>query len=133
LEIADASTGEHDMALLTRRRTLILAGGALLVPGKVALAHHGWGSYDAENPLELAGTIEAMAYEWPHAEMWLATADKTWEVVLGPPSRTQGRGLTAEVAVSGAEATVYGYPHRSRDDEIRVEWVRVNGETYQMR
>jgi hypothetical protein len=54
-------------------------------------------------------------------------------VVLGPPSRTQGRGLTADVAVPGTEATVMGYPHRSREVEIRVEWVRVNGETFQMR
>jgi hypothetical protein len=121
------------MTLLTRRRTLLIAGGALLVPGKVALAHHGWGSYDAENPLELTGTIEAVAYDWPHAEMMLAAEERTWEVVLGPPSRTQGRGLTQEVAVPGTEATVMGYPHRSRETEIRVEWVRVNGETYQMR
>jgi hypothetical protein len=121
------------MTLLSRRAALVLAGSALLVRPRGALAHHGWGSYDAENPLELTGTIEAMSFEWPHAEMHLATADKTWEVVLAPPSRTRARGLTEDVAVVGTECTVMGYPHRSRDVEIRVEWVRVNGETYRMR
>jgi Family of unknown function (DUF6152) len=121
------------MILLSRRATLLLAASGVLIPAGRALAHHGWGSYDAENPLELTGTIEAMSYEWPHAAMMLATADKTWEVVLGPPSRTRSRGLSDDIAVVGTECTVMGYPHRTRDVEIRVEWVRVNGETFQMR
>jgi Family of unknown function (DUF6152) len=121
------------MIALSRRSAFVAAGAALLVPGRRVLAHHGWGSYDAENPLELTGTIEDISYEFPHAGMHLATADKTWEVVLGPPTRTRSRGLTEDVATVGTECTVMGYPHRSHDDEIRVEWVRVNGETYQMR
>ncbi len=121
------------MTVLARRAVLILGGAALLVPARGVLAHHGWGSYDAENPLEITGTIEAISYEFPHADMQLATADKTWDVVLGPPTRTRGRGLTEDIAAVGTECTVMGYPHRSQDDEIRVEWVRVNGETYQMR
>lgn len=121
------------MTVLSRRNVLVLAGAALLVPARGPRAHHGWGSYDAENPLELTGTIEEISYEFPHAGMRLATADKTWDVVLGPPTRTRGRGLTEDVAEVGRECTVMGYPHRSHDDEIRVEWVRVDGETYQMR
>jgi hypothetical protein len=121
------------MIVLSRRNALLLAGAGLLLPARGALAHHGWGSYDAANPLELTGTIEAMSYEFPHAEMLLASADQTWEVVLGPPTRTRSRGLTEDIATVGTECTVMGYPHRSNDAEIRVEWVRVNGETYQMR
>lgn len=121
------------MALITRRRALLLAGGALFLPAGAARAHHGWGSYAAETPLALTGIIEAMSYDWPHAEMLLATEERTWEVVLGPPSRTRGRGLTEEVAVAGVEATVMGYRHRSRESEIRVEWVAIAGVTYPMR
>lgn len=120
------------MSRLSRRALLLLAGGALLAV-RPARAHHGWGSYDAENPLELTGRIVAISYEWPHAGMALAAGDKTWEVVLGPPSRTRTRGLTEDVAVVGTEATVMGYPHRTRDSEIRVEWVRIDGTTYPMR
>ena len=121
------------MITMSRRRALLLAGAGLVMPIRGALAHHGWGSYDAANPLELTGIIEDISYEFPHAGMYLATSDKTWEVVLGPPTRTRSRGLTEDIAVPGIECTVMGYPHRSHDAEIRVEWVRVNGETYQMR
>lgn len=121
------------MAVLTRRSALLLAGGALFLPATAARAHHGWGGYQADNPLELTGVIEAMSFDWPHAEMLLRTEEQLWEVVLAPPSRTRSRGLTEEVAVAGAEATVMGYPHRSRAEEIRVEWVAVAGTTYRMR
>jgi hypothetical protein len=114
------------------RRALILAVPALLLP-RAARAHHGWGSYDAESPLELTGTIEAMSFDWPHAGMHLAASDRVWEVVLAPPSRTRARGLTEEVARIGRECTVMGYPHRTRETEIRVEWVRVGDDTFRMR
>lgn len=114
------------------RRALILAVPALLLPG-TARAHHGWGSYDADNPLELTGTIEAMSFDWPHCEMHLATGDRVWEVVLAPPSRTRARGLTEEVAEIGRECTVMGYQHRNREVEIRVEWVRIGDDTFRMR
>ena len=121
------------MIRLSRREALLVAGAGLLVPWRSAFAHHGWGSYDAEKPLELSGRIAAMSYEWPHAEMRLAVGDKNWEVVLGPPTRTRSRGLTDDRAKVGTDVTVMGYPHRTRESEIRVEWVRVAGDTYQMR
>lgn len=121
------------MHSLSRRHALLLAAGALLAPFRNAAAHHGWGSYDAEKPLELSGRIAAMSYEWPHAGMNLAVGDKTWEVVLGPPTRTRSRGFTDDKSKVGTEVTVMGYPHRTRESEIRVEWVRVAGSTFQMR
>lgn len=121
------------MRRISRRTLLCLGGGALLLPFRPAAAHHGWGSYDADNPLEITGKVKAISYDWPHAEMHLTTAERMWEVVLAPPSRTRARGLTEEVAVPGAEATILGYPHRSREVEIRVEWVRIDGTTYTMR
>lgn len=121
------------MESLSRRRALLVFGATLLLPLRSVHGHHGWGNYDPDNPMELSGIIETMAYDWPHAEMHLAAEDRLWEVVLGPPSRTRGRGLTEEVAVPGVEATVMGYPHRSRAGEIRVEWVAVSGERFMMR
>jgi hypothetical protein len=121
------------MRQISRRAALALGGAFLLLAGRAARAHHGWGSYDAANPVEIDGVIEAIVYEWPHAELTLATDDGTREIVLGPPTRTRSRGLTEDVAVPGTPCTVMGYVRRDRPEEVRVEWVRVNGQTYMMR
>lgn len=47
------------------RTILALALGAMLVG--TAAAHHGWGSYDAANPITVAGPILTSKYENPHA------------------------------------------------------------------
>lgn len=121
------------MTALSRRELLVFGAAALLLPPGLAHAHHGWGSYDADNPLEITGRIESIVFDWPHAEMMLATDNGTLEIVLAPPSRTRARGLLEEVAQVGREVTVMGYRHRSRPEEVRVEWVQVDGETYRMR
>ena len=41
-------------------RFLVLAAGATLVAGG-ALAHHGWGSYDAAKPFTIRGQVETHA------------------------------------------------------------------------
>lgn len=121
------------MTVLTRRTAILLTGSALFLPAGAARAHHGWGNYRADEPLELSGVIEAISFDWPHAEMLLRSEGRLWAVVLAPPSRTRSRGLTEEVATVGVEARVMGYAHRSHPDEIRVEWVAVAGTTYRMR
>ena len=49
-------------------------------------AHHGWSGYDSSKALELKGTIVESGYEHPHGFVRLKAADKTWFVVLAPPS-----------------------------------------------
>jgi hypothetical protein len=39
------------------------------------------------------------------------------------------RGLQEEMIRPGAVVEVMGYPHRSRDIELRAEWIKVNGTT----
>ena len=58
----------------------------------VALAHHGWSSYDSSKVLTLAGTIRDAGYEHRHGFVTLETPGKTWLVVLAPPSRMENRG-----------------------------------------
>jgi hypothetical protein len=110
---------------------LVLGAGLALAPA--ASAHHGWGSYDANNPLELSGTVESVRFENPHGVLMLATADKTWEVVLAPPFRMTNRGLRPEMIQVGETVEVMGYPHRSIETELRAEWIRINGTTTQLR
>lgn len=111
------------------KRWLLLA--ALTAPS--ALAHHGWSEYDASKPLNLAGTIESSTYTQPHGQLRLKTADGSWNVVLAPPSRMEARGLDKAMLTPGQHAVVYGYPHRSKSDEMRAERVTINDKTIELR
>ena len=113
------------------RRHLIVA--ALAAVPLVAAAHHGWSEYDATQTLKLTGTIESASYEHPHGSIRLKTTGKTWEAVLAPPSRMDNRGLSREMLKVGAEATVEGYPNKSKPDEMRAERITVAGKTVELR
>ena len=98
-----------------------------------AFAHHGWSEYDTGQPLELAGSIAESGYVHPHGMVQLKTADKTWTVVLAPPSRMQNRGLNPDMLVPGKRATAYGYPNRNNPGELRAERITVDGKTTELR
>ena len=114
----------------TRRILVLLAALTAAAP---AVAHHGWGSYDAQSPQTLTGTIERIAYGNPHATIWLKTEAKTWEVVLAPPFRMVNRGLAQDGLRTGMTVTVMGYPHRQKPVELRAEWIRVGEQVTQLR
>lgn len=69
-----------------------LAGGLLL---SLALAHHGWSSYDASRVITTTGVITEVTFEFPHATIWIEvppsglTLQRKWYVVLAPPSRME--------------------------------------------
>lgn len=108
---------------------LAATAAAVAIPAasRPAAAHHGWGAYDAGSPQTLTGTVERVQPEGPHAAIRLRAAGgggKTWEVVLAPPSRMRNRGLPADTLRPGDTVELRGYPHRTREDEIRAEWIR---------
>lgn len=98
-----------------------------------ASAHHGWSEYKADQPLQLTGTIEESGYIQPHGYVRLKTADKTWLVVLAPPSRMENRGLAKDMLATGGKASVYGYPNRNKPDELRAERITIEGKTTELR
>lgn len=98
-----------------------------------ASAHHGWSEYDAKQPKRLTGTIEESSYQQPHGVVRLKTADKTWVVVLAPPSRMESRGLEKDMLAVGGEVTVFGYPNRSKPNELRAERITVGGKVTELR
>lgn len=105
---------------------------ALLVASQ-ASAHHGWSEYDAKQPLRLSGTIEEFGYEHPHGFVRLKTADKTWLVVLAPPSRMENRGLARTRLAKGASVAVEGYPKRTDAGELRAERITIGDKTTELR
>ena len=98
-----------------------------------ALAHHGWSEYDAGRPMQLAGIVEQSSYAQPHGTLRLKTAERTWLVVLAPPTRMDSRGLTPEMVKSGAQVSVYGYPRCDNTAELRAERITTGDKTTELR
>jgi hypothetical protein len=97
------------------------------------LAHHGWGSYDASKPITVAGPIETVKYENPHALITVKAPDKVWTVTLAPVSRMQARGAPPELVAVGKMVSAYGYPSTVEKDEMRAERITVDGKTVELR
>lgn len=113
-------------------RVLSAALAVALVPATLA-AHHGWSSYNEKQPLTVDGTIGESTYANPHGTASLQTADKTWDVVLAPPSRMEARGLTQAMLAKGTKARVLGYQHKENPNEMRAERITIDGKTVELR
>ena len=113
-------------------RVLSAALAVALVPATLA-AHHGWSSYNEKQPLTVDGTIAESTYANPHGMARLQAADKTWEVVLAPPSRMEARGLTQAMLAKGTKARVLGYQHKQNANEMRAERITIDGKTVELR
>ena len=96
-------------------------------------AHHGWSEYDSSRTLTLSGKMLDSGYEHPHGHIRLEAPDKTWQVVLAPPSRMQQRGATADRIAPGKTCTVFGYPHTSDPNEARIEYIVLDGKRIELR
>ena len=115
---------------MTKSLTLLAAFIALAGP---ALAHHGWGSYDAANPVTVTGPILNSKYENPHATITVKGKDKEWTVTLAPTFRMTNRGASADVVAVSKTVIAYGYASTVEKDEMRAERITVDGKVYEMR
>ena len=110
----------------------------LAVPG-IAIAHHGWSSYDAGRTVRVTAPLTNVAWRNPHGEADLAEADvlrdgRTWRVVLAPVGRMEGRGLREGDLSAGQPVTVVGYPRTDGTPEMRIERViTADGRTVELR
>ncbi len=114
-------------------RRPILAISLVALAGGGALAHHGWGSYDASKPVTVSGPILASKFENPHATITVKGPDKVWTVTLAPTFRMLNRGATADMVAVGKTVSAYGYPSTVERDEMRAERITVEGKTIEMR
>jgi hypothetical protein len=118
---------------MTRIWQALILFAAVLLAGDYVSAHHGWSGYDSSKVLELKGTIVESGYEHPHGFVRLKAADKTWVVVLAPPSRMEARQLPRKNLAAGTEAVVIGYPSRTDSEEMRAERITIGGKTTELR
>jgi hypothetical protein len=101
--------------------------------GGGALAHHGWGSYDAAKPITVSGPIVTSKFENPHASITVRASDKVWTVTLAPTSRMIGRGATRQMVAVGKRVSAYGYASTTQANEMRAERITVDGKTIELR
>jgi hypothetical protein len=118
------------MTPISRRLFLLLTSALVPAP---AFAHHGWSGYDTEKAFELTGQIRNSTFENPHCEIEVEAESKLWHFVLAPPSRMQRRGITPEMIAPGKTCTVFGYPHKSKPDEARIEYIVLDGTRIELR
>ena len=120
---------------MNHMRHLLMGIGAALSLGicTVAVAHHGWSSYQTEVQ-KLTGVIEESSYVSPHGSIRLKAGDtRTWLVILAPPSRMTNRGLTPEMLKVGTTVSVEGYQHKEDAGEMRAERITVDSKTVELR
>jgi hypothetical protein len=105
----------------------------LLLAPEWAIAHHGWGSYDASKTVTVEGPIQTSSYSNPHATVTVKAADKVWTVTLAPVSRMQARGASRELVGVGKTVRAVGYASKVDPSEMRAERITVDGKTVEMR
>jgi hypothetical protein len=115
------------------RNTAIASVLTLALTSLAAHAHHGWGSYDASNPLTIEAPIEGLVWQNPHGELTLTHDDQSWRITLAPLSRLQVRGLSREMLQPGTVVAAQGYPSRRNPNEMRAERLTVAGRIYPLR
>ncbi len=110
--------------------TVIVALLSLVAP---ALAHHGWGSYDAQKVMTLEVKLDEVHYRNPHAEVSITHEGKTWNAVLAPTTRMSARGLPDGALAAGKTIAIVGYPRTDGTPELRAERIIVDGRTIELR
>ena len=111
--------------LLSASFVAALAGGAL--------AHHGWGEYDATKVFTISSPLEQVSPGNPHVTVAVKHGGRTWTAVLAPTSRMNARGLPPESLKPGLAVQLEGYPAKNGVAEMRAERITVAGKTTELR
>jgi hypothetical protein len=114
-------------------RRLLLAAIPTLALALPALAHHGWGSYDADQLQDFQAELATVAYRNPHAEVEVDRDGERWRVILAPTSRMEARGLPPDALVVGRSIGIQAYPRSDGTRELRAERIVVDGTTIELR
>lgn len=93
----------------------LFATAALLAGGTAAHGHHAFAAeFDADKPLDLAGTVTKIKWVNPHSWLYfdVKNADGSttnWGVEFGTPNSLANKGLTKQDVAPGTEVRIQGY------------------------
>ena len=111
----------------------LLFAAALVDAPTVAIAHHGWSSYDATRVINHEAALTDLSWTNPHGTAKVRFRDATWDVELAPVARMEARGLTPEMLGPGEVVTLVGYPRKDGTREMRIERVTAGDRTIELR
>ena len=118
------------LGLLALAAVLAAAAAAAFVAP--AHAHHGWTAYEEGKQQKIALTVERLAFNNPHGELWSTHEGKPVYVMLSPPGRMVDRGLTADMMPVGTKVVVEVQPSIGTAGEWKALAIEVDGETYSL-
>ena len=118
---------------MKRMRSSILLAAALAALPAVAVAHHGWSSYDLERTITHKAPLTDLRWANPHGSAKVAYRDAQWNVILAPVVRMEARGLTREMLGPRQPVTLVGYPRKDGTREMRIERVIAGDRTVELR
>lgn len=113
-------------------RKLIVAAAIATVP-VAAFGHHGWSSYDDTKVIKHRAVLSDVRWGNPHGSAKVRYQGATWDVILAPVSRMEGRGLSRAMVGPKSRVILEGYPRRDGTREIRIERVTAAGRTVELR
>ena len=113
-------------------KKLALAAAILTLPA-VAIAHHGWSSYDEKKVIKHKAALIDVKWGNPHGTAKVRYKNATWDVILAPVARMEARGLTQQMVGPRQKIVLEGYPRRDGTREMRIERVTAAGKTVELR
>ncbi len=100
-----------------------------MMPATYGFGHHSEAAeFDAEQPVNVTGTIKAVEWNNPHVWFYVDVTNDdgsvtTWGFSSAPPGALMRRGITKEALIIGAEINVTG--SRARDGSYNASSRRV--------
>lgn len=100
------------------RKSVGLAGAALMMLSGSAIAHHSFAMFDQEHPVEIVGTITEFKYSSPHVYIFIDVkgpdgAVTNWNLEGGAPSLLVREGWSSKSLKPGDEVRMTIDPLRS--------------------
>ena len=115
------------------RSARLTAAAALVALPPLAFAHHGWGGFDVNKPLDHRGTVTESSFSNPHGLVKSLRDGKELTFELAPVSRMETRGLTAADIAPGKSVRLYGYRNNGVPTLYRAEWIEIAGRRIELR
>ena len=116
-----------------RRPLVTMSALSALCMSGAAVAHHGWGSYDASKTMVIENSVTSLDWQNPHVHIGVNHEGATWHLVLAPPFRMQARGLSPEMLKDGTRVRAVGYPSTRVERELRAERIAIGDRTFELR
>jgi len=106
-------------------RTTIIAG-AIVGLATPALAHHSFGEFEMNKPLELSGTLKEMHLINPHSYMEIEVVDaggkkQVMRCEMRAATLIKRSGWSAEMFKVGSHVEIDGHPHRTDPHACYIE------------